>query len=76
MSKIHVGYSQAVFISCVTISGMVFRADTRAIWFNVNTESVAWPLFFSLGTYVVGVPFLYVDYISESCWTKTKGLSS
>ena len=41
MSKIHVGYSQAVFISCVTISGMVFRADTRAIWYNVNTESVA-----------------------------------
>ena len=37
----------------------------------MDTESVAEPSCF-LSRYVVGVPFVYFDYMLESCWLKTR----
>ena len=50
---------------------MVFVSAHRVIRYNVNTESVAEPSCF-LSRYVVGVPFVYFDYMLESCWLKTR----
>ena len=50
---------------------MVFVSAHRVIRYNVNTESVAEPSCF-LSRYVVGVRFVYFDYMLESCWLKTR----
>ena len=51
------------------------------VWFFVPTQELSGIMltlnlslghFCYIGTYVVGVPFVYVDYILESCWPKTR----
>ena len=57
-------------VYCLIRSGMVFMSAHRAIRHSVDTESVTEPSCF-LSRYVVGVPFVYFDYMLESCWLKT-----
>ena len=49
----------------------VFICEQMPYGYSVDTESVAEPSCF-LSRYVVGVPFVYFDYILESCWLKTR----
>jgi len=50
---------------------MVFVSAHRAIRYSVDSESVAEPSCF-LSRYVVGVHFVYFDYMLASCWLKTR----
>ena len=50
---------------------MVFVSAHRVIRYSVNTESVAEPSCF-LSRYVIGAPFVYFDYMLESCWLRTR----
>ena len=51
--------------------GMGSVSAHRVIRYIVDTESLAEPSCF-LSRYVVGVPFVYFDYVLESCWLKTR----
>ena len=77
------GQASLCYRNRLDITALMCEQKPYPVWFFVPTQELSGImltlnglcrlaiLFFNHGTYVIGVPFVYVDYILESCWSKT-----